>query len=568
MTRIKVLLAGILVLAAFLRIWGLDKVPPELFGDELDVGYQAYSILKTGRDYYGQFLPTYIHSFSEWRAPLLMYVTFPFVAVFGLNEWGVRLPSAVLGVLSVWLIYLVVKKISLYLGGANDSMYNNAEKVALLTSFFLAFNQWHLQYSRAAFEVSLLLTLILSATLLFLKSFDKSSNLILSAIPFALTFYTYSTANVFTPLLIALLIVVFSKEIAKVNPKHKIIAAVVFVILSIPIAYNIAFGKAAERFNRFSVFGDEAIISEINNERIEGGLGFVETLSHNKLIAFARKILSNYATAFSPQFLFIEGDITFRHSIHRGEMFWVMLPLLLLGIYKAVKEKGKGNFVFLGWLLIAPIPASLTRDGAVHATRLFVSLPPLIYFSALGFHNLTKLGYPNIIKKGVLIFIILGFLTEMFLYLHQYWVHYPKQSWRWWHIGYKESMNFMKDNEGKYKLLVFNNTYEPVLIRYLFWWQYPPDKFQKEFSIDKPQENILPGFSGFSLENKYYFGTAKDTPGGVIEFVKSGILYLVSQRDEVGGDWDWEKNTPQGIKVLKTVRNPYNEPIFYIVTGI
>src|SRR3990170_1288457 len=110
MRKIKIILFTILLFSAILRIWGLNKVPPELFGDELDVGYHAYSLLKTGRDYYGQLMPTYIHSFSEWRAPLLMYATVPFVATFGLNEWGVRLPSAVFGILSVYLLYLLVAK--------------------------------------------------------------------------------------------------------------------------------------------------------------------------------------------------------------------------------------------------------------------------------------------------------------------------------------------------------------------------------------------------------------------------------------------------------------------------
>jgi len=79
----------ILVVALFLRTYRLDYL--ELFGDELDVGYQSYSLVTTGRDYKGNFLPTYIHSFSEWRAPGLMYVMMPFISIFGLDEWGLGL---------------------------------------------------------------------------------------------------------------------------------------------------------------------------------------------------------------------------------------------------------------------------------------------------------------------------------------------------------------------------------------------------------------------------------------------------------------------------------------------
>jgi len=182
--KTKLVLISILALASILRIWGLDKVPPELFGDELDVGYHAYSLLHTGRDYYGQLLPTYIHSFSEWRAPLLMYVTVPFIAIFGLNEYGVRLPEAFLGILSVLLLYLLVDKTL------------KDKRVALFSALLLAISPWHLQYSRAAFEISLLLTLLLSGTLSFLNGLKNWKWLIVSAVLFGLTFYTYSTANV------------------------------------------------------------------------------------------------------------------------------------------------------------------------------------------------------------------------------------------------------------------------------------------------------------------------------------------------------------------------------------
>ena len=45
----KWILIAILIVASVLRLWGLNKVPVSLFGDEVDVGYQAYSILKTGK---------------------------------------------------------------------------------------------------------------------------------------------------------------------------------------------------------------------------------------------------------------------------------------------------------------------------------------------------------------------------------------------------------------------------------------------------------------------------------------------------------------------------------------
>ncbi len=541
----------ILTVAFVLRVWGLNKVPPELFGDELDVGYHAYSILQTGKDYYGQTLPTYIHSFSEWRAPLLMYATVPFVAIFGLNEWGVRLPSAVFGLLTIFLLYVLANRT---LGG----------KTALTAALLMAISPWHLQYSRAAFEVNLLLTLILGGTLTFILGLKKHKWLSLAAFLFGLTFYTYSTANVFIPLFVLLLLLIHKKRLLSIERKRLVAPIAISVAMIIPISYQILFGFAGERFGNFNVFNDEEIIREIDLKRL--GAGPEGALFYNKPIFWGRKILANYGTSFSPQFLFIDGDVTFRHSVHQvGEFYWWQAPFMVAGFLWFLKKRDRWVLFWLGWLLLAPIPSSLTRDGAIHATRLILMLPPLTILTAAGvkFFLESKLGR---VKKPLVALLLLIVAIELGLYLHRYWVDYPKEAWRWWHEGYKEALLFMKTQEKDYETIAFNNTYEPSLIRFLFWWEYPPNKFLKEFSGDKSKEGILPGFNGFSLGGRYYFGSMTHELG-VISFVKPGILYLVSQRDEVPGDWDWEKDPPVQIVVLKTVRNPANEPIFYVVTG-
>lgn len=542
--------------ALFLRLWGLDKVPPELFGDELDVGYHAYSLLTTSRDYYGQLLPTYIHSFSEWRAPGLMYATVPFVAIFGLNEWGIRLPSAVFSVITLILLYFLTQKIT----GNN--------KIAFWSVLILTVSPWHIQYSRAAFEVSLLLMLLSLGVLFFVLGLKKNIYLAVSGVMFALTFYTYSTANLFTPLLLLLLFLTFKDRLKEIPKPALVFPSVLFILLSLPIGYQVLFGFAAERYNNFSIFTDSEIVRNINTKRAEGGDFFLTHVFHNKPLEWSRRILANYTSAFSPQFLFIDGDVTFRHSIHEmGQLYWVQLPLILLGIWSLLKRRSLASMFFLGWLLIAPISSSLTRDGAYHATRLILMLIPLTVISAYGLNELLELRKPK--TKLIVLSIIFIFLVGQFIfYIYRYWVDYPKESWRWWHYGYKEAMQFMKEKETEYDIIAFNNTYEPALVRFLFWWQYPPDRFLGEFKSDKPQEGVLPGFNGFTLSNRYYFGVPQAADGGLANFVKPNILYLVSQRDEVAGDWDLEKAPPAGIKVLKTIRNPYNTPVFYVVTGV
>src|SRR3989304_2387407 len=173
---VKIILLVILIIASFLRLWKITEVPVSLFGDELDVGYQAYSILKTGRDYNGNFLPLHFHSIAEWRTPLYLYTCVPTVAIFGITPLGVRLPAAIFGILNVLLMYLLVSELLNYGSRSMDSKKRNSfltksQVISLVSSAFLAVSPWHLQYSRAAFEVTQLLFFYLSGIYFFFKHY-------------------------------------------------------------------------------------------------------------------------------------------------------------------------------------------------------------------------------------------------------------------------------------------------------------------------------------------------------------------------------------------------------------
>jgi len=202
----KILLALVIGIGAFFRFFNLTHLPIALFGDEIDVGYQAWSLITTGRDYMGHLLPTYFQSLSEWRAPLLMYITAPFVGIFGPTDLAVRLPVALLGSASIYLIYLL-----------GVVIFKN-KRTALLSAFLLALTPWHIHYSRAAFEVVPLVFLILLGTYLFFKE-----KYFVSLIPFILTFYTYSTAMVFTPLFVISLLFIFSLGGRRFNVRNSLV---------------------------------------------------------------------------------------------------------------------------------------------------------------------------------------------------------------------------------------------------------------------------------------------------------------------------------------------------------
>src|SRR3989344_6108180 len=98
----KILLYSLIIaLASFLRFWNLSNQPPGLTWDEAAIGYNAYSVLKTGKDEFGVRFPLIFKSFGDYKPGLYVYLTVPPVAVFGLSEFAVRFPSALFGTVAV-----------------------------------------------------------------------------------------------------------------------------------------------------------------------------------------------------------------------------------------------------------------------------------------------------------------------------------------------------------------------------------------------------------------------------------------------------------------------------------
>ncbi len=551
----------ILVLAIFLRIYKLESVPPGLFGDEVDVGYQAYSLLETGKDLTGRFMPFYLKSLSEFRTPLYIYSAVPFIAIFGLNEWGVRLPAVFWGISSIIGIFLLGKK-----------LFNT--RVGLIAMFLMSLSPWHLQYSRASFEVTMLLSFIIFGVYFFLLGIGKNRYFIHSVILLVSSIYIYSTAVVFIPVLIILLLVIFWREVQKTGVRIMFAVILTAAILLLPVLISMITGEAKERFSAISIFQDNVLTDKINLAR-KGQEFFnpngisekispkVEIIFYNKPMIFAQVFITNYFKSLSPSFLFSEGDINFRQGIHEmGALYYFESILIILGMFIIVRGDWKKSAFIFGWLILAPVPASLTYQGGFHATRLFIMLPPLVMLSAIGGNWILENKKIFIVRLLALIVAVL-FIFNITFYLYRYYIHYGPESWRWWHVGFKEAMQYIKSEEGNYNKVGFNNTYEPSLIRFLFWNKINPDEFQSENSSILRTDEIFPGYNGFKFKDKYFFGSSSKP---IHEILQPGTIYMVSARDEVPGDWDWSKNPPGEIKVLKTIRNPLNEPIFYVVS--
>jgi hypothetical protein len=261
--------------------------------------------------------------------------------------------------------------------------------------------------------------------------------------------------------------------------------------------------------------------------------------------------------------LFNEGDPNLRHSINGIGQFYKLEAIpLVIGIimFFVSKVDRKLKFLMAFWVLAGVAPSVITRDGGNHATRLILILPPLAFLISYGLLEIFRRS--RLIRFGyaALFAISFGF------FIHNYFVHSPWDTERWWHYGWQQAISYVKDNQQNYDKVVISSSDEPPWVFFAAWYPYPPQEWQKNFPIGNDVD--LSGFGKVSHIDKFYFGS----PGvkGVYEWgkvINKNILYLASAK-EVNVNLIMEpERTPTDLKLLKAVAYPSGEPAFYLFTG-
>lgn len=477
---VLILLTGIILLAGILRFWQLGKVPISPDWDEVALGYNAYSILHTGRDEYGAFLPIVLQSYGDYKPALYAYITIPSVAIFGLNVMAVRLPSALFGVLTILFTFLLVKELC----KRND--------IALLSSFLLAISPWHIQFSRVAFETNVGLALNILGALLFLKALRKPWLFIVSAGVFALTPYVYQSEKVFTPLLVLFLILLFGKKLLALPKKYLILAAIVGMVVVAPMGIYTIFGKGGlSRAAGVSIFSSTAPYYKANNTRYafnKSHHDIIGLVLDNERFVYAKAAIGNYLSHFDVNWLFIVGDIGRHHAPNMALLYLWELPFVGIGIFQLLFGKFdiRTKLFIFGWWLLAPIPAAITID-VPHAVRTLNFLPMYQIFTAIGllytFHLFTnkqfhKIPYGKILLVGVAAVALFNFVY----YLDQYFVQQNYFNRSDWQYGYEQIVAMAQDMGKSYNEIVVSNRgqFDESYMFFLFYEKANPAIYQKE----------------------------------------------------------------------------------------
>ena len=554
----KLALLGTFLLAFILRFNSLSSNPPSLDWDEASIGYNAYSILKSGRDEYGSFLPLEIRSFGDYKPALYVYFAIPFVAIFGLSELAVRLPSAIFGTLAVIATYFLVKEIfdrflfkATIFGKKITFPESFGEYVSLMSAFFLTVSPWHLQFSKAAFEGNIGLFFLISGVLFFLKGLFKSGiNLVTAILFFILSLYSYHSFRIIIPVLTFFLTVIFIREI-QFKKKYFFPSLILLTIFFLPIiASFFSLSGSSSRLSMVTIFsGHDTLKKSIQN--IEYDLSQNDSLGamfHNRRVVYFLLIVKNYLNHWDPDFLFIHGDGGKQHhAVDLGMVYLFELPFILFGMFLLFNNLKRKILLFFLWFLIAPVPASLTT-GTPHPVRAIAMLPVIHIFSSVGVVSFIMLFIRlknKIYKYGIFIFLIFSFVFNFSYYLHQYYIHTPIEYGNYWQYGYKELFNYLKTVEDKYDKIVVTYKYDQPYIYYLFYNKTDPFWYQFNWDylgtgevermrriIGKYEFRNIDWNKDSILNNVLLVGTSEEFPEGIpknkeIKFLDGSIAFYV-----------------------------------------
>jgi 4-amino-4-deoxy-L-arabinose transferase-like glycosyltransferase len=454
----SLLVVGIFVVGLLLYLYKLDSIPSGFYIDEALPGYNAYSLLLTGRDEYGKLLPIVLRFYGSYNPPLFTYLTVITIALFGINVFSVRFVSAIAGVLSAIPFLLLLR---------SSGILKN--KLTLVTSVLLfIISPWLIHHSRVGYEVSLGLFLFSIGVYFFWAGLKRAHYFTLGFVFLSLSTYSAYTQRFIVPMFIVGFLLIFRKSIFSRELKEYLKRGLkIALVLQIP-HFFILFKPAF--FPKQNLLG----LGIISEQAAKISYFLPSLLS--QILAFCREFLSQYFTYFSPRSLFFLPDPDLQRSIPDISVFyfWMIIPYIVGFIFLWKRRKSKfAQFLFL-LAIITPVPAALTHDpfSTHRALPHFLSLMLII---SIGIDKLI-----DFLPKKIEIFSFSFFIVLSLLFLwRSYFVLLPNERAKVWGYGFKKLAE-----ETRLRLesnfVVDQARIKPAYIQLAFHLKYPPEEFQKK----------------------------------------------------------------------------------------
>lgn len=453
------------LIAAALRFTHLGTVPVSLYCDEAFHGYEAHSLLTTGKDTRGVSFPFFFDIFGKgWGEPLYIYLTIPSVALFGLTAFACRFVAALAGSLAVTATGLMTA-----------ALVPHGRRAGLAAAFLMAVSPWSFHLSRVAFQASLLPLTLAAGFWLAARALKGDASrggmvralpLLAAAITLGLSLYTYTISRLILPLLLAGFALLHRKRIAAAG-RPVVVALLAGALIATPIVVFTFTEQGRQRFSDVSLFSRSA------DRPAPESRDLITTIT------------GNYLSYYSPRFLVTEGDPNGRHSIRgHGVLHPHDMLLLIAGVVCCLAAPGPGVLFLLWWLLAFPAGAALTIDPR-HAVRAICGQPGLYAIAGVGAAAIWRLatsGTPgrlrSVLARGALVIAACASIASAVGYFRDYFVEYPVYSGPDWQYGLKELYEYTDSVAAGHDSIYITRNEDYPFIHYLFYRKIPPREYQ------------------------------------------------------------------------------------------
>ncbi|WP_404783860.1 ArnT family glycosyltransferase [Altericista sp. CCNU0014] len=444
------LLCGIGIL---LRVILFGEIPPGLNQDEAAAGYEAYSLLLTGKDKWGNIWPAYFIAWGAGQNVLYSYLLIPVIHFFGLTVEAVRSVNLIFGILTIPLLYEFTKK-------------TVSRKIACISTFLLAVSPWHVMLSRWGLESNLLPFFVLLGFYTVHRALSSKASLKERAfclVPWAIALYAYGTFY-FILFGIFLLLFKYYKPLILEKKSQWLISVIIFAITSLPI-----------------------LLFTVKNSIFRNGLFF------EKYLPFSIPLLTSTPfRAINPQtnleFIFngFQDDKIWNRISGLPPIYMILFPFLCIGIKILLdewKSKAKASLLLV-WLFSCLPMVFISSLNINRANAVFI---PVLVIAAIGFEGLLEgikdIDLKKILKKIITIWV----LVSSFLFVTNYFFFYSSTAAIAFNYGLENAFDrAITQSRLSEKILVTDRIKLPYVYA-LFFTQYPPADFQKDsqYSLDK-----------------------------------------------------------------------------------
>lgn len=498
--RIEKIIVGLVILLSFLvKIYGLNKAPPSVNFDEAALGYNAYSILKTGRDEYGNFLPLSLRSFNDYKPALYAYLSIPFIAVMGLNETSTRMVSVLAGTVSLFFLYFFLKE------------FVKNKNLRLFIFTVLAFELWRMHFARVALEANL------SACFFTIGAwFLYKNRKILAPVFFGLAAYSYHGARAAVPLLILFFVfdplrLFFEKSFKKYKnwifkSRIKLLwTFLLFILILIPVFLFNKSSQVLTRFRQENVFYRYYPFTP--KELVNNDKSVWLNLNNNPVYYFLGLINGHMLSYFSPINLggrvyhWVEKSVQYIPSFSMiGWAETIVFFFGLIYLIKKIRTSFKNRYLIY-WILASAAPAALTWNWfhPLRSMNLYLAIELII---ALGFVSLVKIlnKYLNRSLVKLIYFgsMVLFFLSILFIIINEYGYSVAINHGEYQPGGFKEGVPILAKLQDNYDQIIIDSPHAQSYIFFLFYQSFDP-KIVQSYANKRP----APGTEG-NLNFNFY----------------------------------------------------------------